>query len=241
MILFPHKPHATNATTAFECASCHANPPPRLDVHSPPLIAFLRLYRKTVERAAMSNKRKGANPANETTPAKRWRNIEATVSVEPTCANDITKAIDTIIAAYQSWKTSRKEEFDLWATKSWPVGTWSHPEPVLITEFPEIPPLSDPFLWRIFCGCRSDDPNLPPRNSVKYYSAWHTFELIGDKTLSKIVQTMLDQVGLPFDLIASLHEWLTTNKMWRRWGVVLPNSDDRSISDKRDNAYEVGP
>ena len=77
--------------------------------------------------------------------------------------------------------------------------------------------------------------------AVKYNGDWHTFELIGDKTLSKIVQTMLQQIGLPFELIATLHEWLTTNQNWRHWGVHLPNSKDPSIDAYRQNAYEVPP
>ena len=77
--------------------------------------------------------------------------------------------------------------------------------------------------------------------AVKYTSDWHTLELIGDKTLSKIVQTMLKNVGLPFELVAALHEWLTTNRNFRHWGVHLPNSNDPSIDGYRENAYEVPP
>jgi len=113
-----------------------------------------------------------------------------------------------------------------------PVETYANSQAI-----PPIPNLSDPFLWYNYCTYRFEGTGRT--DAIRYYDGWRISEGIGDKTLSKIVLEKLEAIGLPFGVITSVHDWLTSNEMFERWAIALPCFEDVTIQQRLDDAYEV--
>ena len=178
------------------------------------------------------------DPRNHKSP--RLEDPPASAKPAEPVSFSMSHRIERIIKTYAQFEDLAKENFQNWI-EMWPDGSQSL-MPVLIIVKPAIPPLADPFQWQRYYGCRYQFRRKPGDNgSAKYYNRWKISESIGDKTLSKLVLTKLNEIGLPFALTASLQEWLTTNDMFQRWASVLPNSKDPAIANRLDDSYEVSP